>query len=291
MLRKIFAIFALLTCISYAVDSNAPTKFSIAVFAIQTYDINPNTGRTWQSTLNTAPENFSKALNGGFSTLLKSKYGIIADTISFLDNQVTRSAFINASKNYNFVFYSGHGNQNRITMWQYDKRIKSEDTDHAFGNKTYWAMLLSCQVLLNNVNFNQEGWFNGLHSLLGYGSLVSDYPKKTKKVSCGFLNLATCTKVVAEPFYVQRDFVTNWISEKQGIWDAYLNSVYKWMYLQGYGVEPKIAYRIGTVDGVPFDAWNEKFASSYQKPIFTKPGVDYTAIGSRWVVLGTPTYD
>ena len=72
---------------------------------------------------------------------------------------------------------------------------------------------------------------------------------------------------------------------------AYFNAVNKWIYKDGgFGVEPKIVYRYGYVDGKFFDPWEETFENSIQKPVF-RNGENYDGIGSRWVTLGTPKYD
>ena len=65
----------------------------------------------------------------------------------------------------------------------------------------------------------------------------------------------------------------------------------EWIYKNGgYGVEPKIVYRYGNVDGKFFDPWKETFENSIQKPVFKKKG-EYIGIGSRWVKFGTPEYE
>ena len=56
-----------------------------------------------------------------------------------------------------------------------------------------------------------------------------------------------------------------------------------------FGVEPKIVYRYGYVNGKFFDPWEETFENSIQKPVFRKKG-EYTGVGSRWYTFGTPEY-
>ena len=171
-------------------------------------------------------------------------------------------------------------------MWPKNELIRN--TEKKFGEKTYWVMMSSCLVFKNNES-NQDPWFNGVHSILGYSSLSWSYKKYKHKYRCGFLNLGTCSYSRAS-YYVERDFATNWIKEKQGIWEAYKNAVKKWIYKeQGLGVEPKIVYRYGYVDGKFFDPWKETFENSIQKPVF-KNGGDYDGIGSRWITYGTPCY-
>lgn len=144
--------------------------------------------------------------------------------------------------------------------------------------------------MLRNDSSHQDPWFGGVHSILGYSSLSYTFSKYKKKYDCGPFGLGTCTYSVAS-YYVERDFATNWIKSKQNIFEAYYNAVYKWIFKEaGFGVQPKIVYRYGYVDGKFFDPWEEKFETSIQKPVFATPG-SYTGIGSRWVTMGTPLYE
>lgn len=280
MKKLVLLLILFAFCIANAVDANVPSKFSVVTFAISEYEDN------WQSKLPLAKET-ANALVNSFKNNLKSKYPNVSfSSKQYTDNQVTRTRFKgNETDNYNFVFYHGHGNVNRITMWPKNERIwhKNDISDKTFGGKTYWALINSCLVLKNG-EANQEYWFNGVHSILGFSS-KSPWYKKSR--NCGFLYLSTCHTY---SYYAERDFATNWIKGKQGIWEAYKNAVKKWIYKeQGLGVEPKIVYRYGYVDGKFFDPWEETFENSIQKPVF-KNGSGYDGIGSRWVTLGTPEY-
>lgn len=264
-----------------AADTNVPSKFSIVTFAISNYENN------WQKELPLSKKTANTLVNS-FKNNFKDKYpNVMFSSRQYENEQVTKLRFTGTeTDDYNFVFYSGHGNVNRITMWPQGERVwqKNGISEKAFGGKTYWTMLNSCLVFKNG-ELNQEPWFNGVHSILGYSSTSKWYKESHR---CGFLYLKTCHNY---SYYAERDFVTNWIKEKQGIWEAYKNAVYKWIYKKGgYGVEPKIVYRYGNVDGKFFDPWKETFENSIQKPVFKKKG-EYIGIGSRWVKFGTPEYE
>lgn len=171
-------------------------------------------------------------------------------------------------------------------MWPKNEYVRNKDK--RFGGQTYWVLIRSCLVFKNDES-NQDPWFNGVHSILDYSSLSWNYKKYKHYYRCGFLNIGQCSYSRAS-YYVERDFATNWIKEKKGIWESYKNAVYKWIAKeQGKGVEPKIVYRYGYVDGIFFDPWEEKFENSIQKPVFKNAG-EYKGIGSRWSTMGTPCY-
>jgi len=128
-----------------------------------------------------------------------------------------------------------------------------------------------------------------VHSILGYSSKSWNYGKYKHYYGCGFLNIGQCSYSRASS-YVERDFATNWIGNKLGIWESYKNAVFKWIYKEeGLGVQPKIVYRYGYVDGKFFDPWEEKFENSIQKPVFKNAG-EYDGIASKWNTMGTPEY-
>lgn len=276
MLLLIFFAF----CVANAGDANVPSKFSVITFAISKYEKN------WQDDLPLAKET-ANALVNSFKNNLSDHYPKVSfSSKQYTDSEVTRERFQGTeTNNYNFVFYHGHGGPNRITMWNQNKRIwhSGDVSEKSFGGKTYWALFNSCRVFKNGES-NQEYWFNGIHSILGFSSASPWYKKKR---NCGILNLGTCYYY---SYFAERDFATNWIDGKQGIAMAFFNAVNKWICNNGgYGVQPKIVYRYGYVDGKFFDPWEETFENSIQKSVFKNPG-DYTGIGSRWVTLGTPDY-
>lgn len=275
-MNKIIVVFVLISFyIVYAIDVNVPSSFSIVTYAIDNYE------GAWQSKLPYATKTANTLVNS-FKSNLQNNYSSVSFTSKeYKNNDVTESRFKSEANKFNFVFYNGHGSPNRITMWPNGERVYNYDK--VFGGKTYWAMINSCSVFRNGQS-NQDPWFDGVHSILGYSSASWWYSKPRR---CGFLYLNTC---YSYSYFVERDFATNWIKGKQKIWEAYKNAVYKWIYQDaGYGVEPKIVYRYGYVDGNFFDPWEEKFETSYQKPVFKNPG-EYTGIGSRWVTMGTPHY-
>lgn len=291
MHKLTFLLLILSFAIVNAKDSNYPSKFSVITYTVGNYGLN-SMGEPWRSN-NSLRNDAADSLVSSFENNITTYYpGTRFGTPKkYKDAAVTRSRFTsNESNNYNFVYYSGHGNVNRITMYPDQERVYN--TDKRFGGKTYWVMIKSCLVFRNG-EADQDPWFNGVHSILGYSSLSYTHADQIQiKVRCGINGLAYCTRTqTRSTVFVERDFATNWIKEKQTILDAYINAVYKWSFEAfGFGIEPKIVYRYGYVDGKFFDPWEEKFESSIQKPVFRNAG-EYTGIGSRWCTMGTPEYE
>ena len=279
MKNSVLPLILFTFCFANATDVNVPSKFSIATFAISEYEDN------WQNNSSQSKET-ADALVNSFKKNIKDNY----PKTSFISKQyynesVTKQHF-SSTDNFNFVFYKGHGSPNTITMWPKNEYVRNKDK--RFGGQTYWVLIRSCLVFKNGAS-NQDPWFNGVHSILGYSSLSWNYKKYKHYYRCGFLNIGQCSYSRAS-YYVERDFATNWIKEKKGMWESYKNAVYKWIAKeQGKGVEPKIVYRYGYVDGIFFDPWEEKFENSIQKPVFKNAG-EYKGIGSRWSTMGTPCY-
>ena len=117
-------------------------------------------------------------------------------------------------------------------------------------------MLNSCLVFKNGES-NQEPWFNGVHSILGYSSQSIWFSKSYR---CGVLNLKTCHRY---SYYTERDFASNWIKGKQGIWESFKNAVSKNILKEGgYGVEPMLRLLSGNdtyceTHNALFDAMDE----------------------------------
>lgn len=275
-------------CMANAVVNKGPSSFSIVSFAVQNFANNPSTGKPWADTLSSSIDESNTIVNtfvDQISSIYPNTY--FPTPIKFHNAQVTKSVLTsNISDNYNFVYINTHGNVNFFIAQPFNEYIYNYNKK--FGGNTYWAMIKACLVFKNG-EANQDPWFNGVHSIIGYSSLSWGYQRYKHYYRCGFLNIGQCSYSRAS-YYVERDFVTNWIKEKQGIWESYKNAVYKWIYKErGLGVEPKIVYRYGYVDGKFFDPWEETFENSIQKPVFKNPG-EYTGIGSRWSTMGTPCY-
>lgn len=278
-MKKTVLLLFIIFCFTDAIS--APSSFSVVTFAISEYQ------DSWQKNSSQSKET-ANALVNSFSSNVKEHYPKIKfDSKQYFDADVTKSLFTGSTPDkYNFVFYKGHGGPNSITMWPKYEYVYN--TSKKFGGKTYWVLLRSCLVFKNGES-DQDPWFNGVHSILGYSSKSWNYEKYKHYYRCGFLNIGQCSYSRASS-YVERDFATNWIEDKLGIWESYKNAVFKWIYKEkGKGVQPKIVYRYGYVDGKFFDPWEEKFENSIQKPVFKNAG-EYDGIGSRWNTMGTPEY-
>ncbi|OWV05938.1 MULTISPECIES: DUF6345 domain-containing protein [unclassified Fibrobacter] len=283
-MKKIIFFFMFICILANAKDSNAPSSFSIITFAINHYGLNSR-GEPWRTNLDTPIENANTLVNSFKDNITKNYPSTSFKTPKqYTDAGVTKATFIKETDNYNFVYYDGHGGVDRITMCPNNERVWNNDK--AFGGNTYWVMFSACQVFKKD-EMNPFPWFNGVHSILGYSSSVTDYGTEKYKVKCGLLNLFSCSRT-RKSSYVQRDFATNWIKAKQTIWESYKNAVYKWL-VQGrdYGVEPIMVHLFGTVDGKHFDGSKETFENSIQKPLYRNSNLKlYKTI----CTFGTPEY-
>ena len=283
-MKKLVFFFMFICVLANAKDSNAPSSFSIITFAINHYGLNSE-GVPWQTNLDTPIESANTLVNSLKDNITENYPSTVFKTPKqYSDAEVTKATFIRETDNYNFVYYDGHGGVDRITMCPNNERVWNKDK--SFGGKTYWVIFSACQVLKSD-EMNPFPWFNGVHSILGYSSSVSDYGTEKYNVKCGLFNLFKCSRT-RKSYYVHRDFATNWVEDKIGIWEAYRNAIYKWL-VQGrdYGVEPIIVYLWGSVDGKNFDASKETFENSVQKPLYINSDLKLYKMLHTY---GTPEY-
>ncbi len=279
---KKFILFLFMLCeLIFAQKQGLPQKFSVVTFGIDKYE--NNWQDDWYGGVRGAERLVSSMENN-----INKLYPSINFSKKFYNNENARhSEFIsNNTEKYNFLYYHGHGGPNRICMW--DKRVWNDDKK--FGTTgTYWVMMVSCNVFRNDYS-DQDPWFDGVHSILGFASIVWG-GENTR--SCGFLNLKTCHHYSSD---MEEEFAERWIKGKETIWSAFKNAVYYQLYDFGSkykrawyqkGVIPKIVYRYGYINGKFFDPWEEKFENAYQGPVFR---TNYSGIGSRWNVMGEPVY-
>ena len=281
---KKFILFLFMLCeLIFAQKQGLPQKFSVVTFGIDKYE--NNWQDDWYGGVRGAERLVSSMENN-----INKLYPSINFSKKFYNNENARhSEFIsNNTEKYNFLYYHGHGGPNRICMWDKNKRVWNDDKK--FGTTgTYWVMMVSCNVFRNDYS-DQDPWFDGVHSILGFASIVWG-GENTR--SCGFLNLKTCHHYSSD---MEEEFAERWIKGKETIWSAFKNAVYYQLYDFGSkykrawyqkGVIPKIVYRYGYINGKFFDPWEEKFENAYQGPVFR---TNYSGIGSRWNVMGEPVY-
>lgn len=282
---KKFILFLFMLCeLVFAQKQGLPQKFSVVTFGIDKYQ--DNWLEKWDGGVRGA-ENLASTMEKNIGKL----YPSINFSKKYYNNENGRySTFMsNNTENYNFLYYHGHGGPNRICMWDNDKRVWNDDKK--FGTKgTYWVMLVSCNVFRYDNLTDQNLWFDGVHSILGFGSIVWG-GENTRK--CGAFNLKTCHHYSSD---MEEDFAERWIKGKETIWSAFKNAVYNQLYAFGSkysrawyqkGVIPKIVYRYGNINGKYFEPWQEKFEEAYQGPIFR---TNCSGTGSRWNVMGEPVY-
>ena len=261
-----------------------PKKFSVVAFGIESYEDG------WQDSSYGGVREADKFLESMEKYVTKMYPSIEFSKEGYKNEKVKKSVFLSDdTEKYNFLFYKGHGSPDQITMWDINQSVTNKEK--SFGKRgTYWVMLSSCNVFRNGYS-NQDPWFDGVHSILGFASFVWG-GKLTR--DCGFLNLKTCHHYSSD---MEEEFAERWIKGKETIWSAYKNAVYNQLYDFGNkykrywfskGVVPKIVYRFGYIDGKFFDPWQEKFEEAYQGPIFR---TNYKGIASIWNVMGEPAYD
>jgi hypothetical protein len=165
---KLFILFSF--CIANAIYAKEPSTFSLVTFSIGSYE------NDWQEFTGYEKET-SEALITSFRSNLNETY---PNTVSFtakeyLNSEVTKSRLIgNTPNQYNFVFFKGHGSPNEIVAWPRWQYV--HNYEKKFGGNTYWVMIRSCQVFKNGQS-NQDPWFGGVHSILGYSSNALNYPR------------------------------------------------------------------------------------------------------------------
>lgn len=281
---KMFLVFLMLWGTVFAQRQGVPSTFSVLTFAVDEYE------NGWQHI-------FPGGVLGAekLSETMKKNINKLYPSVDYSENHykndgVRKSVFISdATENYNFLYYHGHGAPNNITMWDYNGEVWN--TEKKFGKRgTYWVMFVSCSVFQNGYS-DQDPWFDGVHSILGFASIVWGGAQVR---SCGWFDLKTCYQYSYE---MEEEFAERWIKDKETIWSAFKNAVYNQLYDFGdkykrkwytKGIVPKIVYRYGDINGKPFEPWQEKFENVYQGPIFR---TGYKGIASRWSVIGEPAYD
>ncbi|MBR4558845.1 MAG: hypothetical protein IKO21_04675 [Fibrobacter sp.] len=275
MMKKYFFVIMLSISNTFAITQGRLLNFKFATYAIDNYQNN------WQSPLTCSvqiADSLRLAVNLSIVAMnLAHGYyqiGATPTTVSFnyyVDTGVRLVNFLSQNaKNYNFIFYRGHGAPDEITLWNTNAVIANTTSGNGVGN-TYWLWLSACSVFRNGYS-DQDPWFDGVfkgvHSILGFSS-----------ISFGNIHV----------IWAYEDFATRWFSGNEKIWDAYYISIMNIIHTQGgYDIEPKIVYRYGYINGNFFDPWEEKFLNAYLGPVFYNN--DYDGIGSRWITLGTPTY-
>lgn len=286
-MKKITLYIYILCNLVLAQTQGLPSKFAVTGFAIDHY----KNGDEWYLGAEGA-EKLAETMRKN----IKDQYPSISfEKKIYTDNAATKKKFISSeTENYNFLYYHGHGKPNHISF--YDGGVWN--TEKSLGKKkTYWAMFVSCNVFRNGLDqwgdpwSNQDPWFDGIHSILGFASIVWG---GTLTRSCGLFNIKTCYQ---HSYDMEEEFAERWIKNKETIWEAFKNAVYNQLYDFGdkysrpwytKGVVPKIVYRYGYINGKFFDPWEEKFEKAYQGPVFRS---NYKGIGSRWIEFGEPAYE
>ena len=281
---KWLCVFLFFVEVAFAQRQGLPVKFSVGTFALDSYEYDWN--QKGDGNIREAKK-FSETMEKNINKLYPS---IDFSKEAYINEQVTKSVFLSDNtEKYNFLFYSGHGAEDGITMWTYYHWVYNRDK--RFGKSgTYWVMISACNVFRNGFS-NQDPWFDGVHSILGFASIVWGGAQVRE---CGLFNLKTCYQYSSD---MEEEFADRWIKDKETIWSAFKNAVYNQLYDFGdkykrkwftKGVVPKIVYRYGNIDGKSFEPWQEKFENAYQGPIFR---TNYKGIASIWSVMGEPAYE
>ena len=183
---KMFLVFLMLWGTVFAQRQGVPSTFSVLTFAVDEYE------RDWNEKGDgniREAEKFSETMEKNINKLYPS---VDFSKKSYINEMVSRSAFLSDdTENYNFLFYSGHAAPDGITMWNYHHWVSNRDKQ--FGKRgTYWVMLSACNVFRNGYS-NQDPWFDGVHSILGFASIVWGGAQVR---SCGWFDLKISIRLI-----------------------------------------------------------------------------------------------
>lgn len=308
----------LVTCVFSALSSFAtnpmwttPSKVHVSAFAVNDYSYYlPNTLRSLQRTIH--HKNFF--IDSLFAELDehypgKSKYV----PYDYEDSSATflnyKSAF---TYNTEFVFFSGHGDQQKIFLYDHPITISKGcvgdscymyDWGKVYGGDTRWVIFDACEVL----NVNKGGMlhlplsattvdyakvdtlrtaFYGVHAMLGYYSLSWEDSIPSGGSVYGSENL-------------YRYFAANFIEDNETIWDSFNMAnaniynefdEYYWTYEGRHksGLKPAIAFLRGyDENGYYHDTSIERFNYTFNQPIHITGTLELYVMYDEY---GTPAF-
>jgi len=252
-----------------------PTWVDISAYAVNDYS---QTGNSNLSRSINHKNRFISQMQGR----LKAKYPNINSEVMYNreNSSATTNNFLNDGTDMGeFVFFSGHGSNALLAF--YNGNVYST-SGKSFGGYTRWVMFDACLVLNTSLSQN-ERWFNGVHSILGYDSFSYEF---VKSYNCFF----TCDYYRSEDVF--NKFASRFITNGETIWSAHHNSVKEAIYQNGgLGVAPSIVFRSGNADNGQFVSFTEeRLQNVYNGPFSYQAGASNIYINWNAYYYGKPQY-
>lgn len=275
---KRLVVVSLLCC---AVSSNAATRWGIPTWTdISAYAVND-----YQS-ISDLPRsiNHKNTFISAMQSQIRAKYPSVSTTVRVNkeNSAATMAAYKSTESNASeFVFSAGHGTYGGV--WLYDGFVPAGA--RKFGSSyTRWVIMDACLALNETKGWNNiTPWFDGVHAILGNRAIGWQFHHNTCFIVCW-------DDKYSESEY--NNFASKFIGEGKTIGDSYLEAVGEVIYGQGgLGIEPAIAYTIGTADnGQALNMYNERYQNTYNNPFNSAYGGNVTAFWLNWRTFGTPSY-
>lgn len=311
---KILIVCVFLACACAATPTwTTPTKVHVSAFAVNDYsNYSPSVAPSLSRSVITK-DTFIASL---FSELNDYYPGLSRCTpYNYNDSNVTVCSYKGALTYHSeFVFFAGHGHQQRIVMHDLPMKVYegcAGDTCSAlnygkvYGGNTRWVIFNSCLTLnvnksnmlsypltLESVDLSRVDTlrtvFHGVHAILGYYALTW-----AREFPIPYYNEIIAT----ENLY--KFFAKNFISYNETIWDSFVMANMSVYYqfvevLSDYGLDgpaglkPAIAFLRGyDENGVYHDTSLELFNHTYNQPININGSLELFIM---YYELGEPLY-
>lgn len=267
-----------------------PSKVHVASFAVNKYS-HSYYGDDLRN-LNHSKEHRDMFVNSLLSRV-KAKYPQrdARKTYYYSDSGATKDRY-GTSQLYHseFVFFSGHGNQQKICLYDYPIITYSgcgrdvcpnDSAGKVYGGDTRWVIFDACLVL--NVNKDEQleyplnaktvdfakvdrlrSVFRGVHAILGFYSLSWEDRKSVYDIN-GYHDYQTA--------YLYDDFTRFFIEDGETVWDSFcIASAMTVNFFSPFnnnkGLKPAIAFLRGyDKNGNFHDTSTERFEHTYNRPI------------------------
>ena len=312
-MKKHLVLFAILLLSLFAFAANptwtTPPKVHVAAFSVNDYS------HYYQANLR------KKSLQRSFfhkEMFIDSLFSRVArkypekdfrTTYNYRDEDASMDHYGSAQLYHSeFVFFSGHGNQQKICLYDYPIITYSgcgrdvcpnDSVGKVYGGNTRWVIYDACLVL--NVNksdrlgspLNAENVdldkvdklrtvFRGVHAILGFYSLsFEDYKYSTK------------TGRFFQSEWLYDYFTQFFIEEGESIWDSFSMAsayvVYDYSFFGNRGLKPAIAFLRGYDEKGNFhDTSMETFEHTFNQPIEITNTLELFV---KYAEYGNPSFD
>lgn len=292
MKEKLIIFAALLLAIAvYAASPTwtTPSKVAVAAFAVDEYSKYYKTGLRTKS-LKRSIYHRDMFIDSLFAKVGRKYPGKRAFTTYKLWNSEARKEDYGEALLYRseFVFFSGHGDQQKICLYDYPINISrgcgrdvcpNDEGGKVYGGDIRWVILDACLTLnvnksdkleypltVGTVDFSKvdklREVFVGVHAILGFYSLSwEDYRYR----------LST-PQVFARSEDLYKYFTKYFIEDDETIWDSFnmasADIVRDFSSFNGKGLKPAIAFLRGhDKEGRYHDTSQERFNHTFNQPI------------------------